>query len=57
MLPYGPSLKSSPECTGCSCNAVFVIKVLYNLIMREVFVVERGELVSVGVKVDFRAST
>ena len=57
MLPYGPIFKSSLECTAFNCNAVFVVKVLYELIDLEVFIVERGELVFVGVKINFRAST
>ena len=57
MLPYGPILKPSLECTPSNCNAVFVVKILYELINIEVFVVERGGLVFVVVKIDFRAST
>jgi hypothetical protein len=57
MLPYGPIFKPPLECTPSNCNAVFVMEVLYELIDIKVFVVEGGELVSIGVKVDFRASS
>ncbi len=56
MLPYGLTFKSSLEYTLSNCNIIFIMEVLYELVNVEVFIVERGQFMSVEVKVNFRTS-
>jgi hypothetical protein len=56
MLPYAPFFKSPLKRTACDLNIVFIIKVLYELIDREVFIVETSKFVPVVIKVYFGAS-
>ncbi len=56
MLPYGLTFKSSLKCTLSNYNIVFIMEVLYELVNVEVFIIERGQFMSIEVKVNFRTS-
>jgi hypothetical protein len=57
MLPYAPFFKPPLKRTTCDLNIVFIMKVLYELIDREVFIVESSEFVFLVIEVFCRTSS